>query len=548
MSRIASRLMRGFATVGLWTMASRVLGFLRDMAIAAALGAGPVAEAFFVAFTLPNLFRRFFAEGAFNTAFVPMFARKLEGEGQADARAFAENAFAWLSGVLIALTLVAMAAMPWLVLALASGTAGDARFALSVDLGRLVFVYILFISLAALMSGVLNALGRFAAAAAAPVLLNVILLAALGLAASGAADGAILIGVPPAGGSGAAIGPDDLATGSLLAVGVVLAGIAQLALVWVAAARAGLTLRLRLPRPSAEMKRLLIIAAPAALAGGVMQVNLVVGRQVGSYFEGAVAWMWIADRVYQLPFGVIGVAIGVVLLPTLTRALRAGDSAGARDAMARSAEFALILTLPATAALIAMPGLVVEVLFQRGAFTTADTASTALALAIYAAGLPAFVLAKVLQPAFFAREDTRTPLRYATICMVVNGVVAVGGMAVIGWTAAPLGTTVAAVVNAGLLWLGARRLDGPVMDQRLARRLPRMVLASVAMGLAVWAAASAAAALDTVGKTAALVAIVSLGGALYGLLCLAAGALTMAEVKTLLRRRQPPGIADGIGP
>ncbi|MEM6971726.1 MAG: murein biosynthesis integral membrane protein MurJ [Pseudomonadota bacterium] len=536
---IAARLMRGFATVGLWTMASRVLGFLRDMAIAATLGAGPVAEAFFVAFTLPNLFRRFFAEGAFNTAFVPMFARRLESEGREEARAFAENAFAWLATVLIVLTVVALAAMPWLVLALASGTAGDARFALSVDLGRIVFVYVLFISLAALMSGVLNALGRFAAAAAAPVLLNVVLLASLALAASGRADGMVLIGMPTGGGGD--IGRGDLATGSLLAVGVVIAGIAQLALVWIAAGRAGLRLRLRRPRPSARMKRLLIVAAPAALAGGVMQVNLVVGRQVASYFEGAVAWMWMADRVYQLPLGVIGVAIGVVLLPTLTRALGAGDRAGAETALARSAEFALLLTLPATAALIAMPALVVEVLFERGAFTADDSAATGLALAVYAAGLPAFVLAKVLQPAFFAREDTRTPLRYAAISMVVNAAVALGGAGAIGWLAAPIGATAAAVVNLVLLWRGARALDGRLIDARLALRLPRMAGASIVMGLAVWAAATVAAGLDPLMKTLALAGIVLGGAALYGTLCLASGALTREDL-TSVRGRRAPGL------
>ncbi|MEL6266636.1 MAG: lipid II flippase MurJ, partial [Pseudomonadota bacterium] len=255
-------------------MLSRVFGFARDMAIAAILGAGPVAEAFFVAFTLPNLFRRFFAEGAFNTAFVPLFAARLEGDGREHARRFAEDAFAGLATVLIVLTLVAQAAMPWLVLALASGTADDARFTLATDLGRIVFPYILAISLAALLSGVLNSLGRFAAAAAAPVLLNVILIAALAGAWATAPEGAAVDGITPA----------QRAAGTWLAWGVVAAGIAQLALVWWAAARAGLPVVPRRPRLTPELRQLAIIAAPAALAGGVMQINLVIGRQVASYW------------------------------------------------------------------------------------------------------------------------------------------------------------------------------------------------------------------------------------------------------------------------
>ncbi|MEE8455699.1 MAG: murein biosynthesis integral membrane protein MurJ, partial [Limibaculum sp.] len=394
MSPSPIRLLRGFATVGGWTLASRVLGFGRDILIATFLGAGPVAEAFFVAFRLPNMFRRFFAEGAFNMAFVPLFAKKLEGDGGGEAKRFAEEAMAVLLTALIALTVVAQLAMPWFVLALASGfdDAGvdGGRFDLAVAFSRVVFPYIVFISLAALFSGILNSFGKFSAAAAAPVLLNVILIGAMALAAANGWD----------------VGP-------ALSWAVFAAGIAQLGLVVWAARRAGMSLKLRLPRLTPDVKRLVTLGVPAALAGGVMQINLLVGTQVASYFDGAVSWLWYADRLYQLPLGVVGVAIGVVLLPELSRRVRAGDAAGAGNAMNRAAEFCLMLTLPATVALIVVPGLVTAVLFERGAFTASDTAATAAALSIYAFGLPAFVLQKVLQPAFFAREDTRTPLRCA---------------------------------------------------------------------------------------------------------------------------------------
>ncbi|MEL7345247.1 MAG: murein biosynthesis integral membrane protein MurJ, partial [Pseudomonadota bacterium] len=306
-------LIRGFFTVGLWTMVSRVLGFLRDIAIAATLGAGPVAEAFFVAFTLPNMFRRFFAEGAFNMAFVPMFSKKLETHDHPDD--FASDALSAMVAMLLVLVGIAMIAMPWLVLMLASGFSGDERFDMAVVFGRIVFPYILFISLAALLSGVLNASGRFVAAAAAPVLLNVLFIGAMGV--------------------GTVAGWD---IGTVLAWVVPFAGLAQMALVWGAARRAGFSIRLRLPRLTPDLKQLVLIAGPALLAGGVVQINLIVGRQVASFTEGAIVWLSFADRLYQLPLGVVGVAVGIVLLPDLSRRLAAKDVVGSRDALNRAAE------------------------------------------------------------------------------------------------------------------------------------------------------------------------------------------------------------------
>ena len=471
------RLISGFLTVGVWTLLSRVLGFVRDIMIAGALGTGAVAEAFFVAFALPNMFRRFFAEGAFNMAFVPMFAKKLErGE---DARGFAEDALAGLASVLVVFSLLAQLVMPWLVLAMAGGFAADERLLIATGFGRIVFVYILLISLAALMSGVLNALGRFAAAAAAPVLLNIILVSVLLLAREGVFPEGIAIGTalsdPPAG----------LLTGTVLSWAVIAAGIAQLALVWIAAGKAGMRLRLRLPRMTPEMKRLAIIAVPAALSGGVVQINLLVGRQVASFFDGAIAWLSYADRLYQLPLGVVGIAVGIVLLPDLSRRLADKDASGGRNAFNRACEFSLALTLPAAAALVAVPTEIVSVLFQRGAFDAADSAATGAAVAIYGIGLPAFVLQKTFQPLFFARHDTRTPFRYALIAMVVNAVVAIGLAVAIGYTAAAWGTTLAGWAMVWLLWRGSRRLGEEVQfDDRLKTRLPRLVLSSALMASA----------------------------------------------------------------
>ncbi|UWQ92049.1 murein biosynthesis integral membrane protein MurJ [Rhodobacteraceae bacterium M382] len=452
------RLLRGFLTVGGWTMASRVLGFLRDAMILAFLGTGPLYEAYVVAFRLPNMFRRFFAEGAFNMAFIPMFSKKLEG-GE-DPQRFAQEAFAGLASVLIVLTLLAQISMPWLIWGLASGFSGQEQFALSVDFGRIAFPYILFISLAALLSGVLNATGRFAAAAAAPVLLNILLVAAMAWAH--------WMG-------------QDVARALIWAVPV--AGVAQLALVAHAAARAGFPMRLRRPRLTPDLRRLIRIAVPAALAGGVVQVNLLVGQQVASYFDRAVGWLFAADRLYQLPLGVVGIAVGVVLLPDLSRRLKARDDTGARDAFSRAGEIALALTLPCAVALLVIPLPLVSVLFERGATTATDSAAIALAVAIYGLGLPAFVLQKLQQPLFFAREDTRSPFRYAVWAMVINAIVAIGLSPVLGWIAPAVATTLAAWVMVGLLHFGARQMgDVARFDARFHSRIWRIMLASVLMG------------------------------------------------------------------
>ncbi len=461
------RLMSGFLTVGVWTMLSRVLGFVRDAMILAYLGTGPVYEAYVVAFRLPNMFRRFFAEGAFNVAFVPMFSKRLETGD--DARRFAEDAMSGLTSVLVVLTALAMATMPWLIYALASGFAGQEEFTLAVEFGRISFPYILFVSLAALLSGVLNATGRFAAAAAAPVLLNVVLVVAMILGAWAGGD----------------IAP-------WLIWSIPVAGLAQLVMLWFAARNAGFPLALRRPRLTPELRNLLRVAVPAMLAGGVVQVNLLVGQQVASYFDRAVGWLYAADRLYQLPLGVVGIAVGVVLLPDLSRRLAANDDVGGRYAFSRAGEVSLALTIPSAVALVVIPQPLVSVLFERGQTTAADTAAISMAVAIYGLGLPAFVLQKILQPVYFAREDTRSPFRFAVVSMVVNAVAALGLAPLMGWTAPALATTLAGWVMVVQLMRGARPLgDVARFDARFWSRLWRICLVSAVMGAVLWLGALA---------------------------------------------------------
>lgn len=508
------RLIRSVIVVGGWTLLSRGAGFVRDVMMAAYLGAGPVAEAFLIAFSLPNMFRRFFAEGAFNQAFVPLFSKKLEG-GE-DAQRFARDAFNGLAGVLILFAVAGTILMPWLVWAMASGFVGDARFDMAVTFGRISFVYILFISLVALLSGVLNAHGRFTEASFVPVLMNLMFIAAMLIAARAGWD-----------------------MGLTLAWTVPLTGIAQLAFTWWAATRLGFRFAPGWPRWTPDLKRLLIIAGPAVLAGGVVQVNLLVGRQVASFTEGAVAWLSYADRLYQLPLGVVGIAIGTVLLPDLSRRLRAGDAEGGRDSFNRGTEFALALTIPAAVALVVIALPLCSVLFERGAFGPDDTAATALALAAYGMGLPAFVLHKVLQPLYYAREDTRRPFRYAVVAMAVNAAFAVLMMPVIGFMAAALATTVAGWIMVWQLWRGARGM-GPeaAFDDRTRRRLPRIIAASVMMGVVLWGVSLLLGpALGTPGwRYGALAALIASGILAYGAAGMALGAFRLAEFRAHLRR------------
>jgi putative peptidoglycan lipid II flippase len=289
------------------------------------------------------------------------------------------------------------------------------------------------------------------------------------------------------------------------------------------------------------MRRLLAVAAPAVLAGGVVQINLLVGRQVGSFFDGAIAWLTNADRLYQLPLGVVGIAIGIVLLPDISRRLKAGDTDGGRHAYNRATEFALFLTVPAAVALVVAAYPLISVLFKRGAFLQADVGPTALALAIYGVGLPAFVLQKVLQPLYFAREDTRSPFRFAVWSMVVNALVALGLAPFIGFSAAAWGTTIAGWIMAAQLWRGTRAFgEAAALDARLRHRLPRIIAASLVMGVAIWAMRLGLdAALETPKlRYLALAALVFGGIAAYGVAAVALGAIRPADLRAGFRRQR----------
>ncbi|SDG18521.1 putative peptidoglycan lipid II flippase [Limimonas halophila] len=511
-------LLRHFATVGGLTGISRLLGFARDVLMAAVLGTGPVADAFFVAFRLPNVFRRLVAEGAFNAAFVPVFARTLEADGRPPACRLAEEVLAVLLAAVAALTLAAVAGMPWLMQVLAPGFADDpAKFDTAVLLTRLTFPYLLFMALVMLYGGILNSLYRYAAFAAAPIVLNVCFLVAL-----------------------AAVVPVVGDAGPVLAWTVTLAGIAQFVLLVAVCHRAGIRLHLPLPRVTEGVRRTLRLMGPGVLSAGALQLNLLVGTMIASLQAGAVSYLYYADRVYQLPLGLIGIALGVVLLPDLSRTLRAGDAEGARDRLNRGLELAMLLGLPAAAALIAVPTPIVGVLFERGAFAGEATQATAAALMAFAVGVPAFIGVKILQPAFFAREDTMSPFKAAAAGSATNIALAIGLFSAIGHEGIALATALASWLESALLAAWLYRAGHLRPDARLKARLPRMLLATLGMAGTVSGAASLLAPLLTAGPARAvpaLAALVLAGMAVYGGLALALGAARMGELRGLLRRR-----------
>jgi putative peptidoglycan lipid II flippase len=516
-------LFKSAATVGGYTTISRILGFVRDQLVAFTLGTGGVAEAFFVAQRIPNLFRTLFAEGAFNSAFVPLFAKRVEGEGIRSAYSFAHDVYAALLAWMVVFTSLAMIAMPWLIYVIAPGFKGSPdKIALATNLTIICFPYLLFMSLTALQGGVLNSLNKFTAAAAAPILLNLVMIAS-NIVAWFFGTG------------------NSATTGYIFASGVSLSGVAQFILLAVACRRAGLSFWPRWPKLTPDVKQVATRSVPGIISGGIMQINLLIATMIATGLDRAVANLYYAERLYQLPLGIIGVAIGVVLLPTLSRKLRAGDDQGANDASNRGLELSLFLTLPAAAALMTIAAPILHTVFEHGAFRYADTLAVAPAVAAFASGLPAFALTKVFQPGFFAREDTATPMRFSIISVVVNIAASLILSRIFGHVGIAMATSIAAWTNAILLGLRLRQLNHFHFDERSKKRLPLIVLSSLFMAGVLLSATWILRGNFTedshfVHSIWGLVLVVGAGVLSYFSIAQAIGAFKISELKTALRR------------
>jgi putative peptidoglycan lipid II flippase len=455
-------------TVGGFTLLSRVTGCARDIIMAAVLGAGPIADAFLVAFRLPNHFRAIFAEGAFNAAFVPAYARIREQGGAERAALFADRIFTILLASQIVLLIIALAFTPAVINALAPGLSGDpTRYPLAVELARVTFPYLLLITLVTLYGGILNALQRFAAAAAAPILLNLSLIVALLLA--------IYFPTP----------------GHAAAWGVLVSGVLQALLVGGETWRANVLARLRRPRLDADVRQFFRALGPATLGSAGVQLALFADTVIATFLPiGALSALYYADRLNQLPIGVIGIAAGTVVLPEMARRLAAGDETGASHAQNRAVEFTLLLAIPCVAAFFIIPELIMRALFVRGAFTAADADAAGRTLAAYAVGLLPFVLIRSAVATFFARGDTATPVLAALIAAAVNiglKILLMGPLAQVGLA---LATSIGAWINLVLVIWFAVRAGHMRFDERLRQSAWKLGLAGIVMTAVLWLTAA----------------------------------------------------------
>jgi len=468
-------LLRATGTIGGLTLVSRILGMVRDMLMARYVGAGLASDAFLIAWRLPNLFRALFAEGAFSAAFVPLFNRTMAeadaenpGTGQAVAIAFAGQVLSVLVPLLAIFTAIMMLTAGPLVYAMTGGfpDGGPEKFALARNLTQITFPYLGLISLVSLLGGILNSLGRFWVNAAAPVLLNICMIVAI-LAFRGST-------------------PEH--TAFTQAIAVTVSGAMQLLwLIW-SCRRAGVVLRLGIPKLSPPVVRMLKLIGPAALGAGAIQFNLLISTSLAARFlkEGAVSYLYYADRLNQLPLGLIGIGVGTAILPALSRQIGGGDEKQASNTQNRAMELALFLSMPAAVALTISAVPIIRGVLQWGAFTATDTAGAASALAAFSIGVPAYVLIKVLTPGFYARQDTRTPVRIAVFSMLFN---LVGNLTLIwplGFVGVAVSTAIAAWVNVLMLYWVLHKRDQLKMDARFRSKGLRIIAASLAMGVALW--------------------------------------------------------------
>lgn len=520
---------RSFFTVGTLTLASRIAGFVRDKLIAVHLGSGAMADVWVAAFQLPNLFRRVFGEGAFNAAFVPMYSRRLEERGARAADAFARRTLSTMFVILMACFVLSFVFMEPIVRLTNIGFTGDERFELAVKASRVTIGYLVFICLVAGLSGILNSRKVFAAPSFSYVALNLVFLVAL------------LVVVPRTG-----------APLLVLSWSVLVAGVAQLAIVAVSCFRHGVDLRPILPHFDADMRQLSVLMGPGLVSAGVQQLNLLVGGAVASLQIGGKIGINLADRINQLPLGLIGMAAAVVLLPEITRALRGGDEAAAKRSLSQGLELSLFLCLPATVALLVIPREIMYSIFEGGKFEGEAALEAGWILAAFAAGTPAYILAKVLQPGYFAREDTKTPMYYTIAAAVTNMVLVYPLFLWLGPVGCAAATSVAGWVNVLLLWFGLRGAGFMGLSPGFAGRVLRLLLAAVLMGLVVWLLArSGQGLLMAEGRFAKRFAsmglLVSLGLFAYLAAVVALRVYSLAELKKRFRRRprETPAAPDG---
>src|SRR5260221_3836917 len=524
-------LARSLGSVGGLTLVSRVLALVRDTLQASFVGASFASDAFFVAFRLPNMFRALFAEGAFSAAFIPMFNRKVGETDDVNAGVrFAEQTLAVLFPVLLAFTVV-MLVFAWpITWGLSGGFKNPTheQFIFAVLLSRITIPYLMLISLASLLGGILNSLHKFWVNAAAPILLNIAMIVALWFFHGHGRDGAYV-------------------TARAQAISVPVGGALQLGWLMLACKQAGVRLAIRRPRMNDDLREMLRLILPAALGAGAVQVNLAVSTALagGLLDPGSISYIYYADRLNQLPLGLIGIGLGTILLPTVSRQLSQKRDAEAMQTQNRGVELALFLTLPATIPFVFASEPIIRRLFQHGHFTAIDSVRCSWALSAFSLGLPSYVLVKVLTPGYYARHDTKTPVRYAVQSVGVNLagnliLIPILGRYGFGHVGPPLATALASSLNVWLLYRTLRKRGHFHADARLRRRVPRLLIASVIMGgMLFWLAPLVDPYLtgSILRRAAGLTTLVGAGVTVYALGCFLTGAFVLNDVKLLLGRR-----------
>lgn len=525
-----------------FTMLSRLLGYARDRVISNVLGAGPIGDAFATAQMFPNLFRRIFAEGAFSQAFVPLYACAEREHGKQDAERVASESLSALAAATLILTIAAQIAMPWIMLVVHAGYADQPQyFNFAILLTQITMPYLVGMSASALFAGVLNTAGRFAMSAAAPVMLNL----------------CVLIAVLPQ--------PTPEAGAMAGAIAIAIAGVVQALLLWWGCMRLGVRFQFKAPKLTPDVKRVLALAAPAAFAASATQVNVFVSQALASLEEGAKSWLYAADRLYQLPLGIIGVAIGVALLPRLSRAVASKDAVEESRAIDEGVALSMAFTLPAAAALLVMPFFLMHGFWTGGKFTDADARATADALFQYGWGVPAFVLLRILAPPFFARQDTKRPMRFALVSVAINVAVGAGLFFTLREMGKP-GFVGLAVGTAAAAWVNVLQLGGTLLSEKLWRpsvkligQLLRIVLATAIMAAAlgymavereaIIAAFQSALPFRFGVKELAVVAVSVAGLAVYVAAAFITGAIKPSDIASAMRRPSgAPPASEGLPP
>ena len=527
-------LLRNVGTIGSLTMVSRVAGMAREMIFARVLGANEVTDAWFQALIIPNVFRRLFAEGAFSAAFVPMFSKRLHAnadeageDGLTQARAFSQDVISVFVPALIALTAIFEIAMPGVIWLLSDKPIDPATFDYSVDFARIMFPYILLVSVVTLLTGMLNSVSRFGPGASFPIILNVVLIATLlGVEASHGVESSVE------------------AMGYVVAWAIPVAGVLQLGWLLYWAHVEGFRPRwITRPKLTPEVKRLGIIALPAAIGGGAYQINTLLQVYFLNQLEGsAISWMNYADRLNQLPLGIIGIALSTAILPTLSKFVGANDKQGAARIQSNAIELGMLLTLPASVALAVCAIPFITMIFQGGRFDAADAAMTGNVLAVLVAGLPAYVLVKVLVPSFYARSDTRTPVWAALAALAVFIGFNIAFLQRFGVEGVAAASAIGAWLNCAILYAVLRTRGHYRLDWPLLGRLVRQLVAAAAMGAALFYTRDLLVDYYAAGLFARLLALATLvicAVAVYFGVAFAIGAISRERIAIFMKKREP---------